>query len=629
MLRSCLLLVAAMSSATLSAQSAQLNRIGGYTSGLGSGSVEIVAYDATTRRAFTVNGGASSFDILDLSNPAAPALFQRVSIAGGSPNSVAVAGGIVAVAIQDTVPQNPGRVGFYTTAGLPLGSVTVGALPDMVTFTPDGRYALTANEGEPNLAYTVDPEGSVSIIDLAQGAGAATVRTVRFVDFNVGGPRAAEVPAALRIFGPGASVAQDLEPEYIAVTPDSRTAFVSLQENNGMAVIDVVAGTVTRLFALGFKNHNLAANAFDPSDRDGPSNGQAISIRNFPVFGMYQPDSIAVLPNASGQPIVFTANEGDARDYPPAFSEEVRVGAAGYVLDPTVFPNAADLKLNANLGRLTVTNRLGDTDGDGDFDAIYAYGARSLSAFNGQTGALVFDSGDDFERVTSTLHATLFNSEGATATFDTRSDNKGPEPEALVIGDVGGRRYAFVGMERIGGAFIYDVTNPMQPQRLGYSLSQGGDISPEGFAYVPPAQSPNQRALLLAAHEVSGTLGVYEVQTCTVSAISLNAPAQISVTGYCPIGLDLRCRRGAETTLVASGVVVNTVAQATTGAPFQPGDVCFATLPGQTTAINGIEGGLFLAPVAVNALDDASRWTLLLLLVGFGLLALRLTPRSD
>jgi hypothetical protein len=629
MLRSCLLLVAAMSSATLSAQSAQLNRIGGYTSGLGSGSVEIVAYDATTRRAFTVNGGGSSFDIVDLSNVAAPTLFQRVSIANGSPNSVAVAGGIVAVAIQDTVPQNPGRVGFFTTAGLPLGSVTVGALPDMVSFTPDGRFVLTANEGEPNATYTVDPEGSVSIIDLAQGVGAATVRTVRFVDFNVGGPRAGEIPAALRIFGPGASVAQDLEPEYIAVTPDSRTAFVSLQENNGMAVIDVVAGTVTRLFALGFKSHNLAANAFDPSDRDGPSNGQAISIRNFPVFGMYQPDSIAVLPNAAGQPIVFTANEGDARDYPPAFSEEVRVGAAGYVLDPTVFPNAADLKLNANLGRLTVTNRLGDTDNDGDFDAIYAFGARSMSAFNGQTGALVFDSAGDFESVTSTLHPTLFNSEGATATFDTRSDNKGPEPEALVIGDVGGRRYAFAGMERIGGAFIYDVTNPMQPQRLGYSLSQGGDFSPEGFAYVPPAESPNQRALLLAAHEVSGTLGVYEVQTCTVSSITLTAPVQIGVVGYCPTGLDLRCRRGAQTTLVASGLVVNTATQATASAPFQPGDTCFASLPGQSIPLNGVEAGFNLQAQAVDGLDDAAQLTLMLLLLGLGLVALRLVPRAD
>lgn len=626
MLRAGTLLTALISSTTLSAQTAELNRIGGYSSGLGSGSVEIVAYDATTRRAFTVNGGGSSFDIVDLSNVAAPVLFQRVSIANGSPNSVAVANGIVAVAIQDTVPQNPGRVGFYTTAGLPLGSVTVGALPDMVTFTPDGRYVLTADEGEPNANYTVDPEGSVSIIDLAQGVGAATARTVRFVDFNAGGPRAGEVPAALRIFGPGASVAQDLEPEYIAVTPDSRTAFVSLQENNGLAVIDVVAGTVTRLIALGFKNHNLASNALDPSDRDGPSNGQAISIRNFPVFGMYQPDSIAVLPNAAGQPIVFTANEGDARDYPPAFSEEVRVGAAGFVLDPTVFPNAADLKLNANLGRLTVTNRLGNPDGDGDFDAIYAFGARSMSAFNGLTGALVFDSADDYERLTSTLHPTLFNSEGAAATFDTRSDNKGPEPEALVIGDVGGRRYAFVGMERIGGAFIHDVTNPMQPLRLGYSLSQGGDISPEGFAYVPPAQSPNQRALLLAAHEVSGSLGIYEVQTCTVSSIVLSAPAVISVTGYCPTGLDLRCRRGTQTTQVASGLIVNTNAQATAPTPFQAGEACFATLPGQTAAINGIEGSFAIA-VPVDAVSAAARLWLLLLLLGSGLAALHLARR--
>lgn len=618
MRRSSLVLLAVLSPCLLQAQNTQLNRLGGYSSGLGAGSVEIVAFDPVSRRAFTVNGVNNSFDIVDLSTPGTPTLVQRITIANGSPNSVAVSNGRVAVAIQDSVTQNPGRVDFYSTAGALLGSATVGALPDMVTFTPDGRYALTANEGEPNAAYSVDPEGSVSIIDLAAGPAAATVRTVRFNDFNLGGPRAGEVPANLRIFGPGASVAQDLEPEYIAVTPDSRTAFVSLQENNGLAVIDVVGGSVTRLIALGFKDHNLAANAFDPSDRDGPSNGTAISIRNFPVFGMYQPDAIAVLPNANGQPIVFTANEGDARDY-AGFSEEVRVGAAGYVLDPTVFPNAANLKQNANLGRLNVTNRLGDLGGDNDFDAIYAFGARSMSAFNGSSGALVFDTAGDFESVTSTQVPTLFNSEGATATFDTRSDNKGPEPEALVIGDVGGRRYAFVGMERIGGAFIYDVTDPMQPQRLSYSPGQGGDISPEGFAYVPPGQSPNQRALLLAAHEVSGTLGVYEVQTCAVSAVSLSGPAQITVIGYCPGGVDLRCRRGGNNTAVATGLSLNTVIQATASTPFQPGDVCFAALPGQTSAINGVEGGF--NALAVDGLRSTVQVLLAVVLLSIGLVA--------
>lgn len=602
-------------------QTAQLQRIGGYTSGLGLTSVEISAYDAATQRVFAVNGGDQSFDIINLANPAAPALIQRVSTAQfGSPNSVAVAGAIVAVAIQDPVVQNNGRLAFYSTAGALLGSIVVGALPDMVTFSPDGRYALVANEGEPNSAYTVDPEGSVSIVDLGAGVAAASVRQVRFNDFNAGAPRNGELPGAVRIFGLNASVAQDLEPEYITVTADGRTAFVSLQENNALAVIDIASATVSRIMALGFKSHNVVGAAFDPTDRDLPGNLPAISIRNFPVLGMYQPDAIAVTSDSSGNPIVLTANEGDSRDY-AGFSEEIRVGAGGYVLDPTVFPNAATLKQNANLGRLTVTSRTGDAGGDGDFDAVYAFGARSFSAFDGNTGALVFDSGDQFEQVIATQAPTLFNSEGATASFDTRSDNKGPEPEAITIGNVGGRRYAFVGLERIGGAFIYDVTDPRAPTRLGYSLAQGGDISPEGVVYVPPAQSPNQRALLLMAHEVSGTLGVYEVATCTVSAINLFAPDGINVTGYCPTGLDLYCTRNGATTQVATGVVVNTTATASSGTPLRFGDRCFAAIPGQTTPINGITGSFELVAVPVGGRFGG--WMLALLLVALGSLALR------
>lgn len=604
------------------AQTAQLQRVGGYSSGLGAGSVEITAFDAATRQAFSVNGVNSTFDIINLANPAAPTLVQRISTAQfGSPNSVAVANGVVAVAIQAPTPQDNGTVAFYSTAGMLLANVAVGALPDMLTFTPDGRRVLVANEGEPNGAYTVDPEGTLSIIDLGAGVAAASVRSVRFHDFNAGGPRNGELPAGVRIFGPNASVAQDLEPEYIATTADGLTAFASLQENNALAVIDIAGARVSRILALGYKDHNTAGAAFDPSDRDGPGNTAAISIRNFPVLGMYQPDAIAVTSDASGRPIVFTANEGDARDY-AAFSEEVRAGSGGYVLDPATFPTAATLKQNANLGRLNVTNRTGDRDGDGDFDAIHAYGTRSFSAFDGITGARVFDSGDEFEQAIAAQAPTLFNSEGAPATFDTRSDNKGPEPEAITIGDVGGRRFAFVGLERIGGAFVYDVSNPAQPVRLGYSGAQGGDISPEGVAYIPPGQSPSQRALLLMSHEVSGTLGIYEVATCTVSAIHLFAPNLITLAGYCPTGVDLYCTRAGTTSRVASSLVLNTTATVSSGLQF--GDRCFAAIPGQTSPINGLAGTLDRVPIPVGG--DHLRWVLALLLLGLGVAALRRQP---
>jgi hypothetical protein len=509
------------------AQVAELVRIGGYASGLGSGSVEVVAYDGETRRAFAVNGATPSFDILDLSDPAAPRRLRRVTIAEGSPNSIAHHRGLVAVAVQDADPQRPGRVEFYDRDGNPLRRLTVGAMPDMVTFSPDGRYLVSADEGEPSPDYARDPEGTVSIVDLSAGLAQARVRTVGFADFNAGGPRHAELPAGLRIFGPRASVAQDLEPEYVAIDAAGRLAYVALQENNALAVIDLALGRVERILALGTKDHGLPGQGLDPSDRDGANGAGAIRIRQAPVRGMYQPDAIAVLPLADGAPAVLSVNEGDARDY-PGFSEEIRVGAAAYRLDPQRFPNAAVLKQNAELGRLVVSNRAGDLDGDGDFDEIHAFGARSLSLFDGGTGALLWDSGDQLEQLTALSVPGFFNSDGTHESFDTRSDNKGPEPEALAVGMVSGRRYAFVGLERTGGFAIYDLTEPRRPRLLGYGPSTHGDRSPEVIQFVPGEESPNGRPLLLAAHEVSGTLGVYELRLCR------GGPSAAAPTALCP-----------------------------------------------------------------------------------------------
>ena len=244
-----------------------------------------------------------------------------------------------------------------------LATAPVGALPDMVTFTPDGELVLVSNEGEPSDDYTVDPEGSVSVIKVrpvlglgrrAAGGGRdviraervvarTAVRTVTFGDFDEGRPRHDEVDEDIRIFGPGASVAQDLEPEYITVSDDSRTAWVTLQENNALARIDIGRLRVEALLPLGFNDHRLSGNELDASDRDG-----GVNIASWPVLGMYQPDAISSF-EQGGQTYVVTANEGDARDY-DGFSEEARV--KDLVLDPTTFPDAATLQEDSNLGRL-------------------------------------------------------------------------------------------------------------------------------------------------------------------------------------------------------------------------------------------------------------------------------------
>ncbi|MEB3292357.1 MAG: choice-of-anchor I family protein, partial [Synechococcales bacterium] len=904
---------------------AVLQKIGGF-SGIGS---EVSAYDPVSKRLFVVAGtddttGPRPLLVLDLSNPTAPTLVTTIPVSafGGAANSVAVRDGVVAVAIEGTPKTAPGKVVFLNTNGTLLNQVTVGALPDMLTFSPDGKRVLTANEGEPN-SYgqpsSIDPVGSVSIIDLSNGVANATVRTAGFESFN---SQIADLRGkGVRITGPGATVAQDLEPEYITVTPDGKTAYVTLQENNALAVINIDTATVSKILPLGLKDFsqglpslttydvtnlpalgttatvnpsnstqtapgqtislggfsglafdgvapngnlrfithtdrgpngepsgsnrpfalpdfqprlvrlelnrttgqvtvveqiglkkadgspltglpNVQANAnglaytdevpvdlfgnrlandklggdfegiaiaadgtywlvdeyrpaiyqFDRTgtllnrliptgtatgdgsfgtpvlpavyaqrrsnrgfeavaiegntlyafiqsaldnpdstgdttsrasrnlrvlaldvttkqvtgefvyllddisgtgnartdklgdavslgngrflvverdDRSGTnankliyeidlrgatninnpanltrlpigktleqstveelsaagvktvskrlvtnaaalgytgvekleglalvgpntlaiindndfgiggssaangvlggatvpsaiklgllefnrSNGLdasdtdgSINIRNWPVFGMYQPDAIANF-TANGQTYLITANEGDARDY-TGFAEEIRVGASGYSLDPTRFPNASTLKANANLGRLTVSRATGDTDGDGDFDRIEMLGARSFTIWD-TAGNLVFDTGDQMERITADRVPAIFNSNGTATTLDTRSDNKGPEPEGVAIAVVEGRTFGFIGLERTGGVMVYELTDPTAPVFLQY-VNPVGDVGPEVLTVIPAAQSPNGKVLLVSANEVSSTTAIYE-----------------------------------------------------------------------------------------------------------------------
>ncbi|MDX2150290.1 MAG: choice-of-anchor I family protein [Bryobacteraceae bacterium] len=483
----------------------KLANLGVYSAGAGN-TTEIAAYDPESKRIFSVNGLLGRLDIINVANPKTPALLNFIAT-GGFPNSVAVRDGIVAVAVEGTPRTSPGKVIFYDVDGLKLNEVTVGAVPDMLTFTPNGRYVLVANEGEPN-SYnrvdSVDPEGSVSVISMAAGVKNLTqnaVRTARFIG-NI--PQSNS--SSIRRYGPNASFAQDMEPEYITVSHDSRTAWVTLQENNAIAVLDISDAAFTRIIGLGFKNHNSELNALDPSDRDGLNNAGAIKIAPWPVFGMYQPDAIDSY-RVEGRTYLVMANEGDARDY-PGFTEEVRVSALN--LDPTAFPNAAALKANAALGRLTVTNQLGDIDGDGDFDRIHPLGARSFT-IRDAAGNIVWDSASELERLTAQLAPAIFNSNGAPDTFDTRSDNKGPEPEGVVIGKAYGRTYAFVGLERTGGVMVYDISNPKSPKFIEYFNLSPADISPEGLLFVKADDSPTGKPLLVISHEVSGTLRILEI----------------------------------------------------------------------------------------------------------------------
>lgn len=499
-----------------------LSLLGTYATGVfDDGAAEIVAYDDSRKTLFVINASSSVVDMLSIRNPANPTKIGEIDVLGDLPgaggiNSVAVHSGLVAVAVENDNKQANGWIAFYDIRGRYLGSVEAGALPDMVTFSPDGRYVLAANEGEPNDDYSVDPEGTVTIVDLrgrprfggsARDISRASVMTATFPD---------SVHPDVRITGPeGTTVPQDLEPEYIAVSEDSRTAWVTLQENNAMAKIDIRSGVITNVAPLGAKNHMLAGNGLDPSDKDD------IEIDTWPVNGLYMPDGMASY-SYRGMTYLVTANEGDAREYGD-YADVERL--KDLTLDPTAFPTASDLRKDGNLGRLNIVTTEGDIGGDNDYDELYSFGARSISIWDAN-GNQVFDSGDTMEQVTAATFPDYFNASNSNNTKDNRSDDKGPEPEGVAIGNISGRNYAFVVLERIGGIMIFDVTDPANARYVSYTNNRdftqdveiddaanpaAGDLGPEGIIFIDARKSPNRRPLVVVGNEISGTTSIYEV----------------------------------------------------------------------------------------------------------------------
>lgn len=572
----------------------QLEKVGEYASGVYfESAAEIPAFDAASKRGFVVNAQKGAVDVIDMTDPAQPAHIGMIDatqlLAGASINSVAVHDGLVAVAVQAANKTDPGLLALYQASDLKLvGQAQVGALPDMLTFTPDGKTVLVANEAEPSDDYQTDPEGSISVVDVSTPAK-PVVRTADFRAFN--NQRAALLAKGVRLFGPRASVAQDLEPEYIAVSADGKTAWATLQENNAFAIIDVANARVTDIVPLGYKDHGVEGQGLDASDTD-----KAANIRTWPgVFGMYLPDAMAAF-QAEGKTWLITANEGDARawgednaaywagDASKGFVEEFRVKhlinakgwsgragddlppqlnalAKGGLLNPAVFGycgaeagKPGECRDDNALGRLTISWTQGyQTNADGTpklytaagvadpvngdrlmYDKLYAYGTRSISIWD-EKGQQVWDSGDAMEQFLASDSCKagaarnipckdFFNSNHeAGDAMDNRSDNKGPEPEGVTVGRIGEKTFAFVGLERMGGVLVYDVSQPQAPVQVDYintredwttkdpSTVKSGDLGPEGLAFIPAAKSPNGKPLLMVGNEVSGTTAIFQL----------------------------------------------------------------------------------------------------------------------
>lgn len=554
--------------------SIQLSLLGRYSTGLfAQSAAEIPAFDAASKRGFVVNAQKGELDVLDLSNPAQPTFIRSLSaqtiIPNGQINSVAVKNGFVAVAVQAAIKTDNGKVLIFRASDLSLvAQADVGALPDMLSFSPDGKLIVVANEGEPNDDYSIDPEGSVSIIDVTN-INSPVVTTARFNGFNANILR----QKGVRIYGPNASAAQDLEPEYVTISDDSKTAWVTLQENNAIAKIDLQQKTVLDVIALGNKDHAVAGNGLDVSDRDNAPNTTVANIQTWPgLYGMYQPDAIAQY-SANGQTYLVTANEGDAREWVsdskayylgdtskgyiedirvtdlfasalgkyPAQLQKIATGLTGAVLDPSVFgycgataTSTGTCATDAKLGRLNIAWNMGyKTDSNGNavldangklvYDKLYTHGGRSFSIWDAQ-GALVWDSGDALEQKIKELLPQFFNTDHEATAFDNRSDNKGPEPEGVALGKIGSKTFAFIGLERMSGVMVYDISNPKQPKFIQFmssrdytvttpknDLAKAGDLGPEGLLFVPAKDSPNGKAMLIVGNEVSGTTAIYQV----------------------------------------------------------------------------------------------------------------------
>lgn len=569
--------------------SIELVRIGGYETGIfGASAAEIPAFDAASKRLFVVNAKKGMVDVLDMTQPEKPVhigeLSARAYLAESEVNSVAVHQGIVALAVQAKNKTDNGIVAFFNAKDLTfISQVEVGALPDMLVFTPDSNKVLVANEGEPSAGYAVDPEGSISIIDV-RNIQRPEVKIAGFSAWN--SKKQSLVDAGVRIFGPDAqqyanittqgiattTVAQDLEPEYITISADGKTAWATLQENNAIAKIDLIKDEVVDIFPIGYKDHGLAENAFDASDKDLGINIQAWSG----VFGMYMPDAIAQY-QVDGQTYLVTANEGDARewlvnadqyfkgdDLNAGYAEEIRVkhlfnskgfrnngdyaahlrqivpNVKGAKLDSSIFcQNAPQVETclseligDTQLGRLTISWTQGykkdaltglpllDQNGLMTYDKLYAYGGRSFSIIDPVSKKIVWDSGKEFEAKVAEMMPQYFNSNHEEAKFDDRSDNKGPEPEGVALGKIGNKTFAFIGLERQSGIMVYDISHPKKGQFVQYfndrkmteAPNKQGDLGPEGLIFIAAKDSPNGQPLLVVGNEVSGSTAIYQVK---------------------------------------------------------------------------------------------------------------------
>lgn len=507
----------------------KLELAGRYNSGAmnaDGGSLEIVQYNAENGFAYAVSGVKGKLIAVDLNGSMdgekAAALSgteydikSMVNVNGftyGDMTSVAISpdGSKLAVAIQAENYAEQGLAALFAcnqdgTLKL-LGTAKTGVQPDMVTFA-DNSTLLTADEGEPREGTNgTDPKGSVTVVTIGE-SNALTTNTVTFESFD--SQREALANSGVLI-QKNTNPSVDFEPEYIAVSGGK--AYVSLQEANAIAVLDIASKTFTGVYPLGFQDYGVTKVDLEKNDN--------VELKNYEnVYGIKMPDGISVT-TIGGKTYLLTANEGDSRDWAGMKNES----------EGTTSPTG-----NVTLSKKTVWFDTAKWDGL-DQSKAYVFGGRSFSLYEVTDSGLtlVYDSGSDFETITAEKLADYFNCSNNKTGMDNRSGKKGPEPETVTTGTVDGKTYAFIALERIGGVMVYDITDPAGGKFVNYINSREfdadiqGDVSPEGLCFVPGANG--RKAMLLAACEVSGTLAAYELTPAQSSTSGTTTGSQTSQT---------------------------------------------------------------------------------------------------
>ncbi|PNW79594.1 hypothetical protein CHLRE_08g359300v5 [Chlamydomonas reinhardtii] len=546
-----------------------LRRLSSFKSGnwTGTTSMEVMDYDPFSKLSAVVEARAASvlaLLVVNHADPANPSIHLRINVSSsagegdtvGVPNSVAVYNGYAALSLDGVPSTAPGILRIYNLAsGVKVGETVLPgcAMPDSVAWTRDGGRLVVACEGEPATQEVrgsdpnVDPNpvGAIAIVTATRTGSFTPVGSFptyfyslsskllsfqTYIDSLSGKAYSTLLDKGLKI-DPRLSkstAGRDIEPEYVAIPSDRKNlnAYVTLQENNAVAVIDLTAGRerIKSIWPLGWKN--WSRHAIDPSDRDGTR------LRTVPgLYSWLQPDTI-VHEAIGARSYLFIANEGDSK------SESLSVkDLTAAALDPEVFPNATALVADAELGRLAIDplsglkkgyDRSKTFDKQGPYDKLFAYGGRSWAILDAGNGRVVYESGDELEQLTANhpVASRCFNCDRDRNLPDTRSDNAGPEPEALEVFKLGSRTYAAIGLERMGGFVLYDVSTPANPILGGYVYNRNfdpalgsnaaalGDLAPEGIKFVAAGDSNSGKPLLLLSNEVSSTVSAWEISNC-------------------------------------------------------------------------------------------------------------------